>query len=116
MKATDFSTRIFQAASFQLSPFIHLDIDELPIGRTTTKYRNSNPTFNEEFNSEVHSGHTLNFTVFHDAALPPDEFVANCSMTLDKIKTDKDVWVDLEPHGKLHFTIELEGELTEGKI
>lgn len=111
LKATDFSTRIFQTTSFQLSPYIHLDIDDLPIGRTITKHRSTNPTFNEEFKSSVQAANMINFTVFHDAALPPDEFVANCSVSLHQLKANKvnDLWVDLEPNGRLHFSIELDG-------
>jgi novel protein kinase C epsilon type len=116
LKATDYSTRIFQNSIFQLSPYIHIDIDDLPIGRTITKHRSTNPIFNEEFNSDVHSGHIITFTVFHDAALPPDEFVANCSFSLHLLKGENkinDLWIDLEPNGKLHITIELDGVFSE---
>ena len=119
LKATDYSTRIFQNSVFQLSPYVHLDIDDtVPIGRTQTKHRNQNPTFNEEFQFDVQSGYMLNITVFHDSALPPDEFVANCNILLTQIKIDhpNDLWLDLEPNGRLHLTIELDGTFTEGII
>lgn len=45
--------------------------------------------------TEVHDGHELEFTVFHDCALPPDDFVANCRIQFEdlKIGTKNDVWV-----------------------
>lgn len=118
LKATDYSTRIFQNATFQLSPYVHLDIDDtVPIGRTTTKHRNQNPLFNEEFQFDIHSGYMLNLTVFHDSALPPDEFVANCNILLVDLKPEStnDLWLDLEPNGRLHLSVALEGSFTEEK-
>lgn len=110
LKATDYSTRIFQNSGFLLSPYINLDVDDLPIGRTVTKHRNQNPIFNEEFQADIHAGNMLNFTVFHDSALPPDEFVANCSIMLHELKMEgNDLWVDLEPNGRVHLVIDLEG-------
>jgi novel protein kinase C epsilon type len=121
LKATDYSTRIFQNSGFLLSPYVNLDIDDLPLGRTITKHRNQNPVFNEEFKVDIQLGKMLNFTVFHDSALPPDEFVANCSIPLQQINTElkthnNELWVDLEPNGRLHLIIELDGEFTESKI
>ena len=117
LKATDYSTRIFQNSGFLLSPYINIDVDDSPIGRTVTKQRNQNPIFNEEFHTDVRCGEMLCFTVFHDSALPPDEFVANCSVQLNrsdlKLSTN-DLWVDLEPNGRLHLIIELDGTFTEG--
>ena len=119
LKATDYSTRIFATSTFQISPYINLDIDDVPIGRTITKQRSTNPIFNEEFTADVHSGHIIKFTVFHDAALPPDEFVANCSFPLDRLKGENkssDLWLDLEPTGRLHFSIELDGTFIEDAV
>jgi novel protein kinase C epsilon type len=120
LKATDYSMRIFSNSAFMISPYIHLDIDDVSIGRTVTKHRNQNPSFNEEFNSDIHSGQMFNVTVFHDSALPPDEFVANCSISLHEIKKRMDqeplhsFWLDLEPSGKLHLAVELNGTFIEG--
>jgi novel protein kinase C epsilon type len=121
LKATDYSMRIFSNSAFMISPYIHLDIDDVSIGRTVTKHRNQNPLFNEEFSSDIHSGHMLNLTVFHDSALPPDEFVANCSISLHDIKKKMSqepthsFWIDLEPSGKLHLDVELNGTFIEGE-
>lgn len=45
--------------------------------------------------AEVHNGHELEFTVFHDCALPPDDFVANCRIQFEdlKIGANNDIWV-----------------------
>ena len=138
LKATDYSTRLFQSSSFQLSPYINIDVDDLPVGRTSTKQKSSNPIFNEEFQLNIKSGHVLHFTVFHDSALLPDEFVANCSVTLDDVKAlvdaknaasntlnsantpatnpnASDLCIDLEPNGRLHLNVEFEGTFTQGK-
>lgn len=116
LKATDYSTRIFQNSGFLLSPYINLDIDDLPVGRTLTKHRNQNPIFNEEFQVDIHAGKMLNLTVFHDSALPPDEFVANRSIMLHELKMDSnDLWVDLEPNGRLHLVVDLEGTFFQGE-
>lgn len=115
LKPTDFSTR-FQTSSFVLCPYIYLDIDELPIGRTQTVNRNANPSFLHEFVVDVHSGHLLSFNIFHDARLPPDEFIANCSIKFaDIANKGKNIWLNLEPTGKVHFTIDLDGDIVSGK-
>lgn len=70
------------------------------------------------FQTEVHNGKVLGFTVFHDCALPPDDFVANCRITFEDLKVGaaNDIWVDLEPHGQLHLFIELQGMAMEGQF
>lgn len=121
LKATDYSTRIFQNSfkGFCVSPYVSIDVDDVPIGRTQTKARTQNPQFNEDFQSELvhHTGRCINFTVFHDSALPPDEFVANCTLTLTQLKIGiiNRLWLDLEPCGRLHLSIELDGTFKEGK-
>jgi novel protein kinase C epsilon type len=120
LKATDYSTRIFQNSfkGFCVSPYVSLDVDDVPIGRTQTKVRTQNPQFNEEFQSELlhNTGRRINFTVFHDSALPPDEFVANCTVTLTQLKIGVNkLWLDLEPCGRLHLAIDLDGTFKEGK-
>ncbi|CAF1636770.1 unnamed protein product, partial [Adineta ricciae] len=112
LRATQHSTRYFPAnpSTAFLSPYISIDIDDLPLGRTHTKEKTTSPVFNEEFIRDVHSGQQLHFTIFHDAALPPDEFVADCTVKFEKIHDKKsDIWVDLEPAGRIHIAIELQG-------
>ncbi len=114
LKATDYSTRIFQNSTFLLSPYVNIDTDDSPLGRTVTKQRSQNPVYNELFNTDIQSGTSLNFTVFHDSALPPDEFIANCSVTLSELRIGvNDLWVDLEPNGRLHIIVDLTGVFTQ---
>ena len=46
------------------------------------------------------------------ATVPPDDFIANCKFPLSDLigKAEQplhEIWVDLEPNGKLHVKIEL---------
>ncbi|XP_060805379.1 protein kinase C [Amyelois transitella] len=94
-----------------IDPYVSIDADEQHIARSTTKPKTFDPVWNEHFTQDVHDVTSLGITVFHDAAIPPDDFVANCTILFaDLMQRDKDAsdfWVDLEPHGKLHLKIEL---------
>uniref|UniRef100_A0A0N5BD42 C2 domain-containing protein n=1 Tax=Strongyloides papillosus TaxID=174720 RepID=A0A0N5BD42_STREA len=81
--------------------------------QSSTKVKANHSIWNEEFQYEVHEGKIMGFSVFHDCALPPDDFVANCRLYFSdlNISTPQDVWIDLEPHGRLHVVIEIKGEL-----
>jgi len=78
-------------------PYVAVDIDEIQVARTQTRQKTLSPVWNEEMNAKVHSGENINFTVFHDAAIPPDEFVANCKVPFEDIVGQKtsDIWVML---------------------
>lgn len=80
-----------------IDPYVFIDIDEVHVHRTTTKQKTFCPTWNESFLSEVQSATNLGLTVFHDAAIPPDDFVANCSISFDELinitKDHSDIWV-----------------------
>ncbi|XP_033735164.1 calcium-independent protein kinase C-like [Pecten maximus] len=113
LRPTDFATRLNLGGTKNvqlIDPYIAIDVDDLPIAKTTTKPKTLKPVWNEDFCSSVHNGQTIGLTVFHDAAIPPDEFVANCSLTFEEVKgRHRDLWVDLEPNGKIHVEIELNG-------
>ncbi|CAG5123086.1 unnamed protein product, partial [Candidula unifasciata] len=120
LRPTDFSLRMQlgsgkDKASQMIEPYVNIDVDEVYVAKTTTKAKSTKPqwVWNEDFTSEVHNGQNVNLTVFHDAAIPPDEFVANCTIPFDDVKEKSDFWVDLEPNGKLHIVIELCGSQTE---
>uniref|UniRef100_A0A914YH04 C2 domain-containing protein n=1 Tax=Panagrolaimus superbus TaxID=310955 RepID=A0A914YH04_9BILA len=100
----------------QLDAYVNVDLDEYHVGQTVTKPKTSTPVWNEDYQTDVHNGKVLGFTIFHDCALPPDDFVANSKFGFDelKLKTVNDIWVDLEPHGRLHLIIELKGSFAEG--
>ena len=80
-----------------IDPYVFIDIDEVHVHRTTTKQKTFCPRWEETFQSEVQSGTNLGLTVFHDAAIPPDDFVANCSISFDELinitKDHSDIWV-----------------------
>ncbi|WAR20129.1 KPC2-like protein [Mya arenaria] len=119
LRPTDYSARFSMGASKKeeekpaLDPYIAFDVDELHVARTTTKVKTSKPVWNEDFTAEVHNGQAFGLTVFHDAAIPPDDFVANCSLSFQDLKSQSDIWIDLEPRGKLHVIIELNGSASE---
>jgi len=121
LKPTDFSLRLLMGsnkdknASQMIEPYVNIDVDEVFFAKTNTKPKSVKPQWiwNEDFKSDVHNGQNMNLTVFHDAAIPPDEFVANCTIPFDDVKEKADFWIDLEPYGKLHVVIELSGNSAE---
>ena len=102
LKPTDFSLRLNmgkgKGKNMQLiDPYVSVDVDELNVARTSTKQKTFRPSWNEEFTSEIHNGQMIGITVFHDAAIPPDEFVANCSVAFEDIVAQQknDFWVSM---------------------
>lgn len=65
--------------------------------RSTTKAKTFDPTWNETFIHEVTNAKNIGLTVFHDAAIPPDDFVANCTIAFEDLahreKEQQDFWV-----------------------
>ena len=76
-------------------PYLAIDVDDVPVGRTQTRLKTLSPVWNEDVSADIHSGQCIGFTVFHDSAIPPDEFVANCSVAFEDIASKKisDIWV-----------------------
>lgn len=117
LKLTNFQRRhnvgwVGKLVKNTMDPYIFVDIDEVHVHRTTTKQKTFCPTWNETFESEVQSGTKLGFTVFHDAVIPPDDFVANGRISFDELiditkDQNSDIWVNLEPQGKLHLVVDL---------
>lgn len=96
LRATDFATRhaVGPAKTVQLiDPYISIDVDDLNFAKTTSKVKTCQPVWNEEFTTDVHNGQTLGMTVFHDAAIPPDEFIADCLVPFDALQGASDIWV-----------------------
>ena len=102
LRPTEFALRHQTVTSRQgtvLDPYISIDVDEIHVARTTTKQKTTNPTWNEEFRSEVHNGFNIGFTIFHDAAIGPDEFIANCFVAFEDLAASlstnptSDIWV-----------------------
>ncbi|CAL7949781.1 unnamed protein product [Xylocopa violacea] len=110
LRATDKQRKFWQDEPI-LDPYVQLDVDENHLDRSSTKSKTFDPIWNESFTHEVQDAVMLGLTVFHDAALPPDYFVANCTIPFEELvsRNDKtaDLWVDLEPQGKLRVRIDL---------
>ena len=107
LRPTDFATRHSVTKAQLIDPYISIDVDENPVAKTTTRPKTYKPTWNEDFNAEVHNGQTIGLTVFHDAAIPPDEFVANCSISFEDLtgKESSDLWVWLKLCTHIRYTI-----------
>lgn len=65
--------------------------------RSSTKPKTFDPTWNETFTHEVTGAKNIGLTVFHDAALTQDDFVANCTIPFEDLahrdKEQQDFWV-----------------------
>lgn len=103
--------------TFLLDPYIALNVDDSRVGQTTTKQKTNSPAWNEEFITEVHDGRKLELSVFHDAPIGYDDFVANCVVQLEELlhssSTHFEDWIDLEPEGKVYVVIDLSGSSCE---
>lgn len=97
LKPTEWSTRLLSLKSQQsiLDPYVSIDVDEyIIVNKTMSMTKTSTPKWDEEFTSEVHQGKSIGFTVFHDSAIPPDDFVANCRLNFEDLDQEiNDVWV-----------------------
>jgi len=67
------------------------------LDRSTTRPKTFDPVWNEQFVHDVTNARNINLTVFHDAALPPDDFVANCIIPFEDLVQSEsgvpDLWV-----------------------
>lgn len=102
LRPTDFQKRLnmtFGKPSDEqlIDPYVTVDVDETHVAQTTTKQKTFDPVWNEYFEHTVENAKTLTLTVFHDAAIPPDDFVANCSIPFEDLVVKQheecDFWV-----------------------
>ncbi|XP_076369043.1 calcium-independent protein kinase C-like isoform X5 [Tachypleus tridentatus] len=122
LKPTEYAKRhanvVGRPQLMQIDPYVSIDVDEVRVDCSTTKQKTDNPIWNEYFTIEVHCGLNFGLTVFHDAAIPPDDFVANCTVSFEELQNstkdsgsnESDIWVDLEPEGKIHIIVELQSQ------
>ena len=122
LRPTDYSTRHATGLPKTLDPYVSVDVDENHVYRSSTKSKTFRPSWNETLTQSVADAENLTLTVFHDASIPPDDFIANCNVSFEEllngIKNEgrNDIWVDLEPAGKVHIVVELqETEVTQVK-
>uniref|UniRef100_A0AAX7V746 Protein kinase C n=1 Tax=Astatotilapia calliptera TaxID=8154 RepID=A0AAX7V746_ASTCA len=105
--------------TFLLDTYIALNVDDSRVGQTSTKQKTNSPTWNYEFITEVHDGRKIELSVFHDAPIGYDDFVANCIIQFEDILQNSskhfEDWIDLEPEGKVYVVIDLSGSSSEGK-
>uniref|UniRef100_A0A915KK01 C2 domain-containing protein n=1 Tax=Romanomermis culicivorax TaxID=13658 RepID=A0A915KK01_ROMCU len=102
LKPTEWSTRLSSTSSKNVSTqqqafldsYVNIDVDEYLINKTLTIQKSSTPKWDEEFCTDVQNGHSIGFTVFHDSAIPPDDFVANARISFDDLDKDSnDFWI-----------------------
>ncbi|XP_056466270.1 protein kinase C epsilon type-like isoform X1 [Gadus chalcogrammus] len=103
--------------TFMLDTYIALNVDDSRVGQTSTKQKTNSPAWNDEFKTEVCEGRKIELSVFHDAPIGYDDFVANCTIQFEDIlhngsKHFED-WIDLEPEGKVYVVIDLSGSSSE---
>ncbi|KAM3605668.1 uncharacterized protein V6R79_002656 [Siganus canaliculatus] len=103
--------------TFLLDTYIALNVDDSRVGQTSTKQKTNSPTWNDEFTTEVHDGRKIELSVFHDAPIGYDDFVANCTIQFEDILNNGskhfEDWIDLEPEGKVYVVIDLSGSSSE---
>lgn len=79
--------------TFLLDTYIALNVDDSRVGQTSTKQKTNSPAWNDEFVTEVYDGKKIELSVFHDAPIGYDDFVANCTIQFE----------DLLQNGRGHF-------------
>ncbi|XP_029110242.1 protein kinase C epsilon type isoform X3 [Scleropages formosus] len=103
--------------TFLLDTYIALNVDDSRVGQTSTKQKTNSPAWNDEFVTEVHDGRRIELSVFHDAPIGYDDFVANCIIQFEDLLQNGsrhfEDWIDLEPEGKVYVVIDLSGSSSE---
>ncbi|XP_054879396.1 protein kinase C epsilon type-like isoform X2 [Poeciliopsis prolifica] len=102
---------------FLLDTYIALNVDDSRVGQTSTKQKTNSPMWNDEFMTEVIDGRRIELSVFHDAPIGYDDFVANCIIQFEDIlhsgSKHYENWIDLEPEGRVFVVIDLSGSSSE---
>uniref|UniRef100_A0A9J8DDH5 Protein kinase C n=2 Tax=Cyprinus carpio TaxID=7962 RepID=A0A9J8DDH5_CYPCA len=97
--------------TFLLDTYIALNVDDSRVGQTSTKQKTNSPAWNDEFVTEVYDGKKIELSVFHDAPIGYDDFVANCTIQFEDLLQNSsrhfEDWIDLEPEGKVFVIIDL---------
>ncbi|XP_030611578.1 protein kinase C epsilon type isoform X2 [Archocentrus centrarchus] len=119
LKPTPWALRhaVGKTGSFLLDPYLALNLDQTRLGQTATRTKTNSPVWHQEFCTEVREGRSLELSVFHDAPIGYDDFVANCTIQLEDLlqkgTRHYEDWIDLEPEGKVYVVIDLSGSSTE---
>ncbi|XP_051946559.1 protein kinase C epsilon type-like [Xyrauchen texanus] len=103
--------------TFLLDTYIALNVDDFRVGQTSTKQKTNSPAWHDEFVTEVRDGRKIELSVFHDAPIGYDDFVANCTVQFEELLQNDskhfEDWIDLEPEGKVYVIIDLSGSSSE---
>ncbi|XP_076152482.1 protein kinase C epsilon type isoform X1 [Alosa pseudoharengus] len=106
-----------KSQTFLLDTYIALNVDDSRVGQTSTKQKTNSPAWNDEFVTEVYDGKKIELSVFHDAPIGYDDFVANCTIQFEDLLQNGsrhfEDWIDLEPEGKVFVIIDLSGSTGE---
>ncbi|XP_031438484.1 protein kinase C epsilon type-like [Clupea harengus] len=106
-----------KSQTFLLDTYIALNVDDSRVGQTSTKQKTNSPAWNDEFVTEVCDGKKIELSVFHDAPIGYDDFVANCTIQFEDLLQNGsrhfEDWIDLEPEGKVFVVIDLSGSSGE---
>ncbi|KAK7919159.1 hypothetical protein WMY93_010443 [Mugilogobius chulae] len=119
LKPTPWALRhaVGKSGSFLLDPYLAINLDQTRLGQTATRTKTNSPVWHQEFCTEVREGRSLELSVFHDAPIGYDDFVANCTIQLEDLLQNGtrhyEDWIDLEPEGKVYVVIDLSGSSTE---
>uniref|UniRef100_A0A3Q2P187 Protein kinase C n=1 Tax=Fundulus heteroclitus TaxID=8078 RepID=A0A3Q2P187_FUNHE len=112
LKPTPWALRhaVGKSGSFLLDPYLALNLDQTRLGQTATRTKTNSPAWHQEFCTEVREGRSLELSVFHDAPIGYDDFVANCTIQLEDLLQNGtrhyEDWIDLEPEGKVYVNEE----------
>lgn len=97
LKPTEAAVRLPGNRKTTIDPYVSIAIERgVPqCLKTTSKSKTCSPVWNEDFTADVQGGQALSIAVFDDRPLPPDEFVADCTISFDDMmgQTVSDVWV-----------------------
>lgn len=87
LKPTPWALRhaVGKSGSFLLDPYLALNLDQTRLGQTATRTKTNSPAWHQEFCTEVRQGRSLELSVFHDAPIGYDDFVANCTIQLEDL-------------------------------
>ena len=82
-----------------IDPFLQVNVDDENVARTCPKTKTFSPQWNEDFSLKVHNAKIVSATVFHNATVGPNPFVATVNVPLQEIieEGQPDLWVCFKP-------------------
>ncbi|OWA52444.1 Calcium-independent protein kinase C [Hypsibius exemplaris] len=117
LRPTDYAVRLVGSRKTTIDPYVSIGIDSDPPHclRTKSQSKTCSPMWNEDFSVEIQNGTALTLAIFDDRAIPPDEFVADCSLSFEEYAQQSQTtgWIEMEPSGKIHIVMELIGTTSE---